>query len=85
LGEPMDEITIYTKPTCPYCNKLKEILDARRIKYRDFNTLKGEPPRYVVEKNGHIPVPQVEYNGRIIFDYKDEESLADEIEQIMKS
>ncbi len=32
-------------------------------------------------RNGHIPVPQVEYAGRIIYDYKDEESLADEIER----
>ena len=59
-------------------------MDSRGIKYRDFNTEKREPPRYVVEQNGHIPVPQVEYAGRIIYDYKDEESLADEIEKMMK-
>jgi glutaredoxin len=80
----MDEVIIYTKPLCLYCNRLKDILNKRGIRYRDFNTEKGEPPRYVVERNGHIPVPQVEYAGRIIYDYKDEESLADEIERIMK-
>ena len=80
----MNEITIYTKPLCPYCNKLKGILKARGIKYKDFNTEKNEPPRHVVDQNGHIPVPQVEYEGRIIYDYKDEESLADEIQRLME-
>jgi glutaredoxin 3 len=79
----MKEITMYTKPSCPYCNRLKDILKRRGIKYKDFNTENDEPPRYVVERNGHIPVPQVEYAGRIIYDYKDEETLADEIERIM--
>lgn len=80
----MDEIIIYTRPTCPFCNKLKSILGQRGIRYRDFDVEKKEAPRYVVEQNGHIPVPQVEYAGRIIFDYKDEESLVDELQKIMK-
>ena len=80
----MNEITIYTKVGCPFCNKLKSILDERGIKYKDYDAIKNEPPRHVVDNDGHIPVPQVEYNGRIIYDYKDEESLAEEIEKIMK-
>ena len=73
------EVIIYTKPACPYCNKLKRILNSRNIKYRDYNTEKGETPRYVVERDGHIPVPQVDTGTRIIFDYTTEEALADEI------
>jgi glutaredoxin 3 len=80
----MNEITIYTRPTCPYCNRLKGILKERGIKYRDFDVTKNEAPRRVVDQDGHIPVPQVEYAGRIIYDYKDEETLADEIEKLMK-
>ncbi len=80
----MNEITLYTRPTCPFCNKLKGILNSRGIKYKDYDVTKNEPPRHVVDQDGNIPVPQVEYGGRIIYDYKDEESLADEIEQIMK-
>ncbi|MDE1866050.1 MAG: glutaredoxin [Candidatus Micrarchaeota archaeon] len=80
----MNEITIYTRPTCPFCNKLKGILDSRKIKYKDYDVTKNEPPRHVVDQDGHIPVPQVEYNGRIIYDYKDEETLANEIGKIMK-
>jgi glutaredoxin len=80
----MNAITIYTRPTCPFCNRLKDILDRRKIEYRDFNVENNSAPRHVVDQNGHVPVPQVEYNGRIIYDYKDEEALADEIEKIMK-
>jgi len=80
----MDEITIYTRPTCPFCNKLKAILNERGIKYKDYDVTKNESPRHVVDQDGHIPVPQVEYAGRIIYDYKTEETLADEIEKIMK-
>lgn len=80
----MAEITIYTKPTCPYCNNLKRILKERNIQYKDYDPLKGQAPRWVVDKDGHVPVPQVDANGMIIYDYKDEESLANEIEQILK-
>ena len=80
----MKEVTIYTKPSCPYCNKLKEILKRRGIAYKDYDTQKQEPSRWVVEKNGHIPVPQVDINGRIIYDYATEETLADEIEMLIK-
>ena len=75
----MEEITIYTNPACPHCNKLKRILKSKNIKYRDYDTEKGAPPRYVVERDGHIPVPQVDTGTRIIFDYTTEEALADEI------
>jgi glutaredoxin 3 len=81
----MNEITIYTRPTCPFCNKLKTILTQRGIAYKDYDVTKNEAPRHVVDQAGNIPVPQVEYAGRIIYDYKDEESLADEIQQIMKA
>jgi glutaredoxin 3 len=81
----MNEITIYTRPTCPFCNKLKAILTQRGVAYKDYDVTKNEAPQHVVGKDGHIPVPQVEYAGRIIYDYKDEESLADEIQQIMKA
>lgn len=80
----MNSITIYTRPTCPFCNKLKGILKERNIQYQDFDVTKNEPPRHVVDQDGHIPVPQVEYAGRIIYDYKTEEELADEIQEIMK-
>jgi glutaredoxin len=80
----MNEITIYTRPTCMFSNKLKAILKARGIAYKDYDVTKNEAPHHVVDQDGNIPVPQVEYAGRIIYDYKDEESLADEIQRIMK-
>lgn len=80
----MVEITIYTKPLCPFCNNLKRILKGRGIAYTDFDTEKNEPPRHVVDRDGHIPVPQVDINGRIIYDYATEEALADEIERLAR-
>ncbi|MEI6850307.1 MAG: glutaredoxin [archaeon] len=79
----MSKLIIYTRPGCPYCQKLKSILNERKIGYTDFNVTDGSAPRMVVDKNGHIPVPQVDINGRIIYDYKTEESLVDEISKLI--
>lgn len=56
----MEKVTLYTRPTCPFCNNLKKILKEKGITYKDYDVTIREAPRWVVEKSGHIPVPQVD-------------------------
>lgn len=79
------EVIIYIKTKCPFCAKLIEILNEKGIKYKLVDFIKN--PEYVeriITRDGNTPAPQVELNGRIIFDYTTEEDLADEIEEYSK-
>ena len=80
----MAEIKIYTKPGCPYCIKLKKILDKEKIDYGEYNIFDNGISERIITRNGHTPVPQVEINGRIIFDYATEEELVKEIKELLK-
>ena len=76
------ELIIYTKQGCPYCYRLMSILRDRKIKFREVDVYSDdEDADKAVVRNGKKPVPQAEFNGRIIYDYTNEEELVDEIEE----
>jgi len=55
----MDDVTIYTKPGCPYCAAAKDDLEQRRISYTEYN-VKADPDALnrMLELNGnrrHVP------------------------------
>jgi glutaredoxin 3 len=56
----MEEITVYTSPTCPWCSKVKEYLDGKGVGYRevdvasDFNAAKR-----MIETTGQRGVPVI--------------------------
>ena len=33
----MKKVTLYTKPTCPYCNRAKALLDSLNVAYEDHD------------------------------------------------
>ena len=80
------ELIIYKKQGCPYCYRLMSILKERKIKFKTVDVYSEDPDaERAVVRNGKKPVPQAEFNGRIIYDYTNEEALADEIEEYMES
>ena len=81
---PTPSSIIYVKRACPFCVKLQKLLDARTIQYTLVDVQK-EDASEAVHREGRVPVPQVEYDGRIIFDYTTEEALVAEIVRMMKS
>ena len=80
------EVKIYVRKLCPYSKKLMDILGARNIPFTKYD-VESDPgvKSRIITRDGNTPVPQVEMNGRIIFDYPTEEALADEIESFMKA
>lgn len=82
----MSEIKVYTRFGCPFCAKLVKILKERKIPFQEIDVNKNpEIKNKIITRDEHTPVPQVEYKGRIIFDYTTEEDLVDEIEKWIKS
>jgi len=61
------DITVYTSPTCPYCNMVKEFLSQRGIGFeeRDFS----RNPSYaqeLVRSTGQMGVPVTIIDGQIV-------------------
>lgn len=80
------EVIVYVKQGCPYCYRLISILKDRKIKYREVDVYSdNEEADNAVTRGGKKPVPQVEFNGKLIYDYTTEKDLADEIEVWFKS
>jgi glutaredoxin-like YruB-family protein len=72
-GKQQKNVVIYTTPSCPWCNRLKQYLRMNKVRFRDVDVSKD--PRLaqeLVKKSGHQGVPQTEIDGKIIvgFDKK---------------
>jgi glutaredoxin 3 len=64
----VDQITIYTKPGCPYCAAAKDDLRRRGLQFAEYN-VQDDPPalRRMLELNGNRRhVPTLVEGGRVI-------------------
>ncbi len=63
----MAKIKVYSTPTCPWCVKLKEFLNEKKVEYEDIDvSTNHEAAKEMIEKSGQMGVPQTEINGKII-------------------
>ncbi|MBD3389357.1 NrdH-redoxin [Candidatus Micrarchaeota archaeon] len=60
-------VIVYTSPSCPYCNMVKEYLSSRGVEFEGADvSLSREKAQEMLSKSGRMGVPQVDINGRII-------------------
>lgn len=65
--KPVQNIVVYSTPTCTWCNTLKRYFDEHKIKYRDIDVSKDQnAAEAMVRKSGQQGVPQTDINGQII-------------------
>jgi glutaredoxin-like YruB-family protein len=63
-------VTVYSTPSCPYCNKLKQYLNKHGVRYTDVNVAANPAAaEEMVRKSGQRGVPQTDINGRIIIGF----------------
>ena len=63
----MSKIIIYSTPTCPYCNLVKDYLNQKGIEFEEKDvSLDRAAAREMIEKSGEMGVPQIDINGTII-------------------
>lgn len=63
----MSKVKVYTTPTCPWCQRVKEFLREHNIDFEDINVAKDrKAAKEMIEKSGQIGVPVIEINGKII-------------------
>lgn len=64
------KITIYSTPTCPYCEMTKDFLRENKINFTDVNVAEDqEKAQEMVEKSGQFGVPVIDIDGQIIIGF----------------
>ena len=69
VGEdkPAKRVTVYTTPTCTWCNTLKTYLNENKVQYREINVAADtSAAEAMVRKSGQQGVPQTDINGTMI-------------------
>jgi len=58
--ESMKNVTIYSTPTCHFCQMAKEFLKDNNVEYTEFNVAEdAEKRQEMVEKSGQMGVPVI--------------------------
>lgn len=61
------EVRVYSTPSCPYCNMLKDYLKSRGIKFVDYDVSKDTSKAMeMIRMSGQTGVPVVVINGKVI-------------------
>ncbi len=63
-------ITIYSTPTCIYCNTLKKYLSEKKIEFKDIDVSQDEKAlEKMVAISGQMGVPVVDIDGNIVIGF----------------
>lgn len=69
----MNNIKIYSTPTCPWCKRAKAYLDEKRIKYQDIDVSMDEDAQNeMIKKSGQLGVPVLDIDGNIVIGFDKE-------------
>lgn len=73
----MPEITIYTKPTCPYCVRAKALLTRKGARFTEIDVSNPADQRAMAHKAGRSTVPQIFIGGKHVGGCDDLHALDD--------
>jgi glutaredoxin-like YruB-family protein len=67
------EVTVYTTPTCPWCNRLKDFLQEEGIAYNEVNVAEDpEGAKRMVKLTSQRSVPVTIIGEQIVIGYNPE-------------
>ncbi len=65
--KPQKQVTVYSTPTCSWCNTLKAYLRKHRIRFTDLDVSKDQNlAEELVRRSGQRGVPQTDIGGEIV-------------------
>jgi len=63
----MANVTIYSTPTCVYCNAAKVFFKNKGVEYTEHNVAADQEKRKeMIEKSGQMGVPVIDIDGQLI-------------------
>ncbi|MBW2999277.1 glutathione S-transferase N-terminal domain-containing protein [Candidatus Woesearchaeota archaeon] len=78
----MAKVKVYSTPPCPYCKMAKEFLKEKGVEFDEIDvSADQEAAKEMVAKSGHMGVPQIEINGKMIVGFN-REALEAELEKM---
>ncbi len=87
----MKNITIYSTPTCHFCQLAKEYFKENNLVYTEYNVLSDlEKRQEMVEKSGQMGVPVIVFSWKVEGQMEPREKVVvgfdqTEVEDILKS
>lgn len=67
------EVIVYTTPSCPWCNAVKQYLEERGIPYTEIDVSQDQAAAMeMIRKSGQMGVPVVEIDGEIVIGFDKE-------------
>ena len=67
-------VTIYSTPSCSYCNIAKNYFKENKIQFTDYNVAQDQrKAQEMVSKSGQMGVPVLDINGKIIVGFNQPE------------
>lgn len=68
------EVTIYTTPTCHFCNMAKDFFAKHNIAYRDYNVANDlEKRKEMIQRSGQMGVPVIVIGDKLIVGFDEQE------------
>jgi glutaredoxin 3 len=62
----MKNVSIYSTPTCVYCNMAKSFFKANNVAYTEYNVASDlEKRKEMIDKTGQMGVPVIDIGGEI--------------------
>jgi glutaredoxin-like YruB-family protein len=78
--KPAKRVTVFSTPTCSWCNTLKTWLNKNNIRYTDIDVSADQrAAEELVRRSGQQGVPQTDINGRIVVGF-DQQKLKELLE-----
>jgi len=66
------QVKVYSTPTCPWCKKVKQFLDANGVKYQDLNVAEDKAARDEMINTTHqMAVPTIAIDGEFVVGYNE--------------
>src|SRR3989344_3704621 len=66
----MQNVTIYSTPTCHFCHMAKEFFKENNIAYTEYDVAGGmEKRKEMVDKSGELGVPVIQIDNNIIIGF----------------
>ncbi len=78
----MAKIKVYSTPTCPYCRMTKNFLKEKGVEFEDIDvSADSKAAEDMIQRSGHMGVPQIEINEKIIVGF-DREAIEKELSNV---
>ncbi len=66
------QVKVYSTPTCPWCKKAKQFLDANHIQYQDLNVADDKTARdEMINLTHQMAVPTISVDGEFVIGFNE--------------